>query len=561
MLTALRIANFAVIDQLELTFSSGLSVLTGETGAGKSIIVDAIGLLVGGRASVEQIRAHADEAVIEGAFTLDPVDPLTRRLRETDVLGADDGELIIRRILSRAGRNRIYLNGVLTPLHVLQSLGGTVVDIHGQHEQQSLLSAQAQLDMVDAFGRLRPLREEYGAAYDRWQACQGELESAAAMLAQRSDREDLLRFQVQEIEQANVQPDEEERLSVERSRLTHAHRLTEAGQEAYARLYDREGATLSELGTVDKRLKDMAGLDPEVEALLPMTREAEAQLRELAHQLRAYLDRVEHNPERLEEIEHRLDVLQRLKKKYGGSVAAVLAHGATARRELENILGGEDRVEELRRAAADARGAADRVAARLTEGRTKAGRKLAGKVTEELAALQMSQARFDVALTTQQGEAGLGPTGRDCVDYQFSANTGEPVQALARVASGGELSRVMLAMKTVLADMDRVPVLVFDEVDAGVGGEAATVMGRRLRGLAKFHQVFCITHLPQIASQADAHLVVQKSVVKGRTVTRVVGLDQAGRQDEVARMLAGAAVTKAARTTAAEMIGQAHKSS
>ncbi len=559
MLTALRISNFAVIDHLELDFSSGFSVLTGETGAGKSILVDAIGLLVGGRASVEQIRAQADEAVIEGAFTLDPSDPLATRLRETDLLGADACELIVRRILSRAGRNRIYLNGTLTPLHVLQSLGGTLVDIHGQHEQQSLLSDQAQLDMVDAYGRLRTLRAEYAVAYDRWQDRQRELRTATAALAQRSDREDLLRYQVQEIEQANVQPDEEDRLAVERSRLAHAHRLTEAGQEAYARLYDREGAILSELGTVGTRLKEMAGMDVEVDDWVPLIREAEAQLRELAHQLRGYVDRVEHNPERLAEIEQRLDVLQRLKKKYGGTLEAVAAHGRTARRELDDLLGGEERLEDLRRAVADARGVVDALAARLTEGRTTAARKLAGKVAEELAALQMTRARFEVALTTEPDEAGLGPTGRDHIDYLFSANTGEPVQALARVASGGELSRVMLAMKTVLAGMDRVPVLVFDEVDAGVGGEAATVMGRRLRGLARFHQVFCITHLPQIASQAGAHLVVQKSVVKGRTVTRVVHLDQVGRQEEVARMLAGAAVTKAARATAAEMIGQAER--
>lgn len=559
MLTELRISNFAVIDRLAFECAAGFVVLTGETGAGKSLLVDALALLVGGRASSDQIRADADEAVLEASFTLPPDSPLTERLRQDGLLGPEEADLIIRRILSRSGRNRIYVNGNLTPLHALQSLAGTLIDIHGQHEQQSLLSAQAQLDALDAFGHLKGPRAAYTDAYARWEARQRELDQVLRTAADCRAREEFLRFQQRELEEAGVTPGEDERLAQERHRLAHAQRLGELAEQAYAALYGEESSLLGGLGRVAAILKEIRAIDEGTDGWSPLCGEAVASLQELAARVRDYRHGLEQDPDRLSEVEDRLDRLNRLKKKYGGSLEAVLAQAAEVRRQIEALTDSESRAEELREALAQDRARLDALAERLSDGRCRAATMLEAKMTEELKALRMTHTRFQVAVTRDAGEAALGPSGLDRVEYLLSANPGEPLQPLARVASGGELSRVMLALKTVLAETDRVPVLVFDEVDAGIGGAAAAVMGKRLRALAKFHQVLCITHLPQIASQARAHAVIEKSVEKKRTITRVRRLDDTERREEIARMLGGLAVTQAVRETAAEMIGDAER--
>lgn len=554
MLTELRIANFAIIDQLSLECTRGFHVLTGETGAGKSIIIDAIALLVGGRADESLIRAGAEEAVLEAAFTLPAASPLAARLRTDGLLGDGDTELIVRRVLSRSGRHKLYLNGSLTPLRTLQSLAGTLIDIHGQHEQQSLLSAQSQLDALDALGRLKEERESYARAYERWRACQREREDMVALLSERSQREELLRFQFRELQEADVKAGEETALQAERNRLAHAHRLNELSQGSYEALYGDDGSILGALGRVRDQVKDLAGIDSQGKDWEALCEGATAQLRELAHHLRQYRDGLEQDPARLTQVEERLDRMQRLKKKYGGSEEALLAKRDRLQCEIDALDSGETRLGEMERALADARQQADTLAERLTRERTKAAKKFDAKVTAELAALRMDRTRFEVSVETDRTDAGLGPGGRDRVEYRFSANEGEPLQPLARVASGGELSRVMLAMKTVLAEADGVPIVIFDEIDAGVGGGVAAVMGKRLHALATYRQVFCITHLPQIASQADVHYVIEKSVSKKRTVTQARKLNQADRQEEIARMLGGLAVTSAARKTAAEMM-------
>ena len=559
MLTELRISNFAVIDHLTLEFPGGFQVLTGETGAGKSILVDAITLLVGGRASADQIRSDAEEAVLEAAFSLTAAAQVAGRLREAGLLGPDETDLIIRRVLSRAGRHRIYLNGNLTPLHVLQTLAGTLIDIHGQHEQQSLLSPQAQLDMLDAFGHLKELRGEYARGHEQWRARQRELEEAVQASADRSRREELLRFQQQELQEADVRPGEEEALTTERHRLTHAQRLGELSREAYDSLYGGDGSLLGGLGGVASRLKELGTIDPGTREWAALADAAAVNLRELAERLRDYRQGLEHDPDRLAAVEERLDRLHRLKKKYGGSLEAVLSRARELGQELEELAACETRVADLRAQVAEGGARVTAVADRLSEGRARAARRLEARVEEELTALRMEHTQFQIKVSTDPAESALGPAGRDRVEYLLSANRGEPVQPLARVASGGELSRVMLAIKTVLAETDRVPVLIFDEVDSGVGGAVAAVMGQRLRALAEYHQVFCLTHLPQIASQAGTHFVVEKGVSKNRTVTRVRRLDQGGRREEIARMVAGLAVTKAARATAAEMIGEADR--
>jgi len=563
VLTELRIANFAVIEQLSLEFAGGFQVLTGETGAGKSMLVDALALLVGGRASGDHIRAEADEAELQAAFTLPATGPLVDRLREQGILASDETDLIVRRILSRSGRNRVYLNGRLTLLHQLQGLAGTLIDIHGQHEQQSLLAPSAQLDAVDAFGRFKELRQTYAAQFDVWRARQQALEAAVRLAAERQTKEAFIRFQHQELTEADLQSGEEELLAAERRRLSHARQLGQLSDEAYELLYGAEASALGALGGVGQRLKELAGIDPEAADWTGLCESATVELRELAGRLRDYRQGLEHDPERLAQVEERLDKLHRLKKKYGGAGPAaideLLAKREQLRAELDGLEQGESHLADLRAQVAQAEGDATALADRLSEGRRKAAKKLETRVKAELSSLRMAHTHFQIAVSTDSGEAALGPTGRDRVEFLLSANPGEPLQPMAKVVSGGELSRVMLALKTVLAETDGVPVLIFDEVDQGVGGAVAAVMGQRLKALAAYHQVFCITHLPQIASQAGTHYVVEKTVAKKRTMTTARRLDQAGREEEIARMLGGVAITKTVRQTAAEMIGDAER--
>ena len=480
---------------------------------------------------------------------------LAERLCALDLLKDGDSDLIIRRILSRTGRHRVYVNGAITPLHVLQNLAGTLVDIHGQHEQQSLLSPHMQMDMLDTFGRLNGLRDEYGDRYVRWTESRRTLQEAERAAADRTAREDLLRFQYRELEEANVSPGEEERLAAEGRRLTHARRLAELQHDAYESLYAGDMSALAALSVVADRLRELGKIDAEIADWIGLADGATAQLRELAQRLRAYRETLDEDPERLSQIEERLDRLRRLGKKYGGPIDALPVRAQELKRQLDESIEAETKASALRAAVEEDFGRLQEAALSLSAGRCAVARELEARVEGELAALRMDHTRFRIVVRPDES-GSLSSTGRDRVECLLSANQGEPLQPLARVASGGELSRVMLAIKTVLAESDAVPVLIFDEVDAGIGGAVATVMGQRLRALSEFHQIFCITHLPQIASQARRHFRVEKTVVKKRTVTRVIPLDSDARCDEVARMLGGLAVTKAARDAAAEMIQQ-----
>lgn len=560
MLTELRIRNFALIEELSLECHSGFHILTGETGAGKSILIDAIALLIGGRSSLDLIRSDADEAVLEAVFSIPPAHQLRTQLRENGVLADGETELIVRRVISRTGRNRVTLNGQLATVQLLQALAGTLVDIHGQHDQQSLLSAQAQLDIVDAFGRLGDLRRDYRQAYERWRARRRELDDTLRALEQRRQQEDLLRFQHQELTDAAVGEREETTLTSERQRLAHAQRLSELSQMVYELLYGEEGAVVGRLTTARQSLKDLAAIDDTLRSWGEICERASVELRDLAREAQGYARQLEQDGDRLHDVESRLDLIQRLKRKYGGSVEALLTRRRELSLQLADIDQGETRVTQLRTAVEDDRSSLALLGQKLAKERKRAASKLDSRVGEELAALQMNHTRFQVELHPLEGDEPYGPTGPHRAEFLFSANPGEPLLPLARVASGGELSRVMLAMKSVLADTDHVPILIFDEVDAGVGGAVAAVMGRRLKALSRYHQVFCITHLPQIASQADVHLFLQKKVVKGRTVTQVRRLDEVGHEAEVARMLGGTEITKAVRDTAAEMIEAAQRS-
>ena len=562
MLTELRIRNFAIIEELGLEFSDGFTVLTGETGAGKSILVDAVDLLIGGRGSVELIRAGAEESEVSGVFSIPAKGPVAALLQEQDLQDPGDTALILRRILSRSGRHRAHINGRPAPLNALQALRGLLVDIHGQHDHQSLFKAAVQLELLDAYGGLTETREAYAKAFENARALQALVAERRERGAAARTREELLRYQVQEITGANPRVGEDRELEHERLLLSQGRRLAELVQAVYGPLYEEESSLLAGLQALAGPVKELAGIDTEWATDRERFEEALTQLGDLAQRLRNYRDRLEYDPARLDSIEERLDLLRKLIKKYGGSLEEVLRRGEQAAEDLRTLDTLEADIAALSAQAADAYEKAVQAAQALSKKRAKAAHELEKALASELVALQMKATRLRIVLEQQAEPAGLSltATGMDRVEFLFSANPGEPLQPLARIASGGELSRVMLALKTVLARVDRVPVLVFDEVDAGIGGAVSEVVGKRLLQLARHgHQVFCITHLAPIAAQAQHHCAVTKAVRSGRTVTQVTPLDAAGRVEEVARMLGGATITPKVRATAAEMLRSAQR--
>lgn len=559
MLTELRITNFAVIEQLSLTMDSGFTVLTGETGTGKSLLIDAVALLVGGRASSDQIRFGEDEAQLEASFEIPLTHPLLHRLRAREVLGPHDSQLIVRRILARSGRNRVYLNGVLSPAHVLDEFAGTLIDIHGQHDQQSLLSNSAQLEVLDAFGRLLELRSQYRSTHRDWVRFREERAELARLLQQRAQQEDLLSFQQQELHEAACRIGEEELLQAERRRLGSSRRLAELASEAQERLQSDAHGILANLASMERVLGELAHIDPEMEGTVQLTSEAKVLLKEVADSLRGYAEGLDADPMRLSVIEDRVAVIQKMKKKYGGTIEAVLDTQARVKQELEQLRQSDSELNRYDRLIEEQQRNVSVLARALSEKRADASKRLTKLVDKELNALKMGSVRFLVQVMPSGLDEIYGPDGGDRVEFLLSANAGEPLRPMSRVASGGELSRVMLALKSVLADVDHVPVLIFDEIDTGVGGAVAATIGKRLRELGRYHQVLCITHLPQVASQAQHHFTVEKSEVKGRTVATVRSLTGMSREGEIARMLGGERITQKTRSAAAELIAGAHE--
>ncbi|MDP9132965.1 MAG: AAA family ATPase, partial [Nitrospirota bacterium] len=426
MLTELRISNFGVIEQLAVRFDSGFIVFTGETGAGKSLLIDAVTLLVGGRASTNHIRAQTDEADLEAAFVLSPDHPILHFLQTRGFARAGETDILIRRVISRTGRNRTYLNGNLCPVHLLEELGGALVDVHGQHEQQSLLSSSAQLEALDAFGRLHSLGRDYQAAYKTWQEQMAELDTITDQITRRREREDLLRFQFQEIADAGVEAGEDARLEQERPRLMHSQQLGELADQLHELLYAGDEGVLSLLASSRKILSKMAAVDAATAGWTRVVDDAVIPLRDLADQIRRYRDRVEANPSRLMEIEQRLDRLHRLTKKYGGSLEAMLDLQESLRVQLGQLETAETRLQALTRAVEDGVRGAHELAGRLSRKRVQAAKSLTIQVMKELAALRMDRTRFSVEVTPLSGKTACSQTGQDAVEFMFSANPGEP---------------------------------------------------------------------------------------------------------------------------------------
>ncbi len=554
MLTELRISHFALIDQLQLEFPVGFIVLTGETGAGKSLLVDALELIAGGRASAEHIRSGAEQATIEAAFALPHNSPVIALLREQDLLGSDEDELIVRRVLSRSGKNKTYINGSLMPIQNVQALTQNLIDIHGQHDQQSLLSALAQLDVLDGFGRTKELRESYAQTYQEWRLQEQTLAETMAKRDEQSQHLEMKQFQCQELRDANLKVGEEESLTQEHQRLRHRERIGEIVEQSYQLLYEGDASVVERLQVITNRIQELENIDSSVKEWSPLGESAAVTLREYADGLRNYRETLEYDPGRLGELDDRIAKLQRLKKKYKASVDELLVVQEDLEAELSGNTDVDQQIERLHKQVEASRGQVEKVAQDLSGKRQKAAKKFEKKIAEELTELKMSDVRLTVQVDALSDVEKFGQTGKDTVEFMFSANPGEPLHPLAKIASGGELSRVMLAMKSVLSDADKIPVLVFDEVDAGVGGGVGNVIGQRLRDLSQYHQVFCITHLPQLASQAHAHYHIEKEVNENKTVTRVRQLVEREREDEISRMLGGVEVTKAVRQTAAEML-------
>jgi len=563
VLRALRLRNFAIVERLDLEFPGGLIALTGETGAGKSIIVGALGLALGEKARPEHQRTPGEEAVVEAVFD-GPLPPKVRGRLEAAGMAAAE-ELVLRRVVGPGGRSRAFANDTAVALTTLEGVGRELVDIHGQHQHQSLLRAETHLDFLDGFARLLGTREHYREAWVRLEGLGSERTRLERREGERERRLEFLRFQREELERASLRPGEEELLRSERAVLRNVDRLAGAVGEAEALAYSGETAASGAAGAAARRLAEAAGVDPSLAPLVEVFAGAQAALEDAGRELQGYLSRLEADPARLGDIEDRLALIARLKKKYGPTVEAVLAEAEAVQAEIARWEQGSARLAELDREVSAAAAAAADLAGQLSRGREAARARLEKRIHEELGALAMGGSRFEVRLQREEDPAGpLTVDGRrwradergiERAEFLLSANPGVEPRPLARVASGGELSRVMLALKTALAAADRVPTLVFDEVDIGIGGSTARTVGERLRAIAAGRQVFCVTHLPQIASLAHVQYTVDKRVAAGRTRVRVQRLEGAPRVAELARMLGGRSVTEATLRHAAELLG------
>jgi len=565
MLTELRIHNFAVIEEAALSFAPGLNVLSGETGAGKTIVMTALGLLLGGRSSPELVRVGAREAVVEGVFEIEGEAPIAGAAEWLDP--DNPRELIIRRVIAEGGRSRVSINGKLAALQVLVQLGTVLVQIYGQHEQQSLLQRENHLLILDRHAGLETELARYGELYQHARHSRARLAQLELREHERSNLLELARFRVSELENARLTAGEDRELLSERAVLTNAARLSEAATTAEQALYGAEGAAVDLVSHARIRLTEAAAIDPLLNGALEMIEAAQANLEEAARTLSAYAARIEADPVRLEEIEARLQELSRLKRKYGGTIESALETLARSRSEIAEL---EAAAETRITAEAKMHRALEQLfeaARQLSSRRERNALELKHRMEAELKTLGMRNAEFDArvgrlapadAEFTRDGIAA-GASGIDTVEFYLAPNLGQVPIPIQRVASGGELSRVMLALKRLEAQQRGVATLIFDEVDAGIGGAAAEVVGRKLKQLARFHQILCVTHLAQIAAFADSHFVVEKEERRGSTRSRVSELKSPDRAAEVARMLGGDESSDKFLRAARELVNRARQ--
>ncbi len=557
MLATLRIKNLALVADLSFELQPGLNVISGETGAGKSILIGALNLVLGERADRTLIRSGEESCAVEAVFDVRKLKaPLPAFLDENGLEPCEDGQLVLKRTLTAAGTNRQFINGSPTTLQTLARVGEWLVDIHGPHDHQSLLHASRQLAILDAFGGLQPARGSFGELVRRRAALEAEKAGLIVDEKTYAQQLDLLRFQVREITGARLQPEEDIQVGQEHQRASNAARLIELTRAALGLLSDDDNAVQTQLGTLGRLLQELQRLDPAGAPLAETHAQAASALQELQAALSHYADRVDLDPARLRELDERLNLLHSLKRKYGSTLADVIAFGAEAARKLASL---EQRDAELARLNGELK-ALDagilRAGQDLSARRKKLIPQLSRAVARQLAALGFPQSHFDIAFASASGisnpRSQITAAGLDTIEFQFAPNPGEPPHPLRAIASSGEMARVMLALKTVLAAEDEIPVLVFDEVDANVGGETANAVGEKMRQIAEQRQVLCITHLAPVAAHGDAHFVVTKQVKAGRTHSEIALLEKQERITELARMLGGQ--SDAARRHAEELL-------
>jgi DNA repair protein RecN (Recombination protein N) len=555
MLRELRVRDFAIIDDLTLSFAAGLNVITGETGAGKSIILQALALLCGARGSSELIRSNAEEASIEGLFEC--------TLPQTigDALGVDGEEILVRRHLTASGKNRIYVNGGPTTLGLLAQLGEYLVHIYGQHEQALLLRPASHLDLLDRFGELQALRQRVTLAHGAYEAAAARLAQRTERLATAAQRRELLEFQHRELSDAATHVGEDAELRHERELLRHAERVQEICRGGEAMLYSGQNAMVATLARLAAQLGEVATIAPALGAVAELIETGRVQLEEAALQLRGAAERLHADPERLEEVEARLQLLGRLARKHGVAPDGLPARCDAVAAELADLTADDEQIAALQHEVDEHCAAALASAQKLSAARRAAADRLEQAMVGELAVLGLQGAVFRVQHNAPADPTGaaLGPSGIDDVEFLLSANTGELPKPLARVASGGELSRIMLALKALTASVGETPILIFDEVDAGIGGSVADAVARRLKTLANNRQLLCITHLPQIAAYADHHYAVEKRERGGRTITQARPLASNERIAEVSRMLGGTTAPAEAERYAKRLLAEARR--
>ncbi len=565
MLKKLIVKDYALIEALEVEFSPGLTILTGETGAGKSILIGALGLVLGERADTDSVRSGAKSAMVEAEFYLKGYNAVKNIFAELEMDWFD--ELLIRREVASTGKSRAFINDSPVTLASLKRIGDAVLDMHGQHEHQSLLYEDRHLDYLDGYARTWPERTQVSELFQQYQKIKSELEALRTREQLTKEKLDLYSFQIKEIESATLAEGEEEGLESQRTILENSEKLSALASESYQLLYQQDGAITEQFSALEKSVEEISGIDSRLESTLKAVTSVNDQIEEIARDLRKYRDGISFDPQRLEEIRNRLDLIRTLKKKYAGrerSITAVLAHHARIRSEVDSVEHGEEQIQKLENDLEAKRQELEKSCLGLSAKRQNAARKMSKEVVTQLKDLGMEKASFKVAVSQIEDPAGLTvdnkkrfkteSSGIDLVRFLISPNPGEDLKPLAKIASGGEISRVMLAIKTILSEADAVPVLVFDEIDAGIGGRIAEAVGVKLKEISSARQVLCITHLPQIASLAKSHFLVSKDEQKGRTITSVNALSEKEKIEEIARMLGGSKITDTTLSHAREML-------
>jgi len=562
MLKELRIKNFAIIDNLNVEFASGLTVLTGETGAGKSIIIDALNLILGGRADTNFIRTGESSATVESIFEITNTQTLEILLEHG--ITAHDGEVVLRRTISNSGKNRCLVNDCTVTVGVLSKLGDRLVDIHGQHDHQALLNPEIHVDFLDLYGKTMDERNKFSKKYFEYLEDLRKLEDLRSKENDRVQREDLLRFQINEIDKANLSPEETDLLKLEKNKLQYAEKIHASVKLVLNLISEKEGAVLAELGAAQRELESLPSLDPELGKQVQRGQSAFCEIEELIEELRDYVHKIEFNPSRLEEIEDRLSEINGLKRKYGGDIALVLEHRKKISNELDTLSCFQENVEKVQKDIKLHQSTLSKISVILAEKREKTAIIFKKNVEKELCDLGMKDVKLNVQFNYEEDGANfiqfrnqkvkLNSKGLGTIEFLFSPNLGENLKPLAKIASGGELSRLMLALKSNLNKQDTIPVMVFDEVDTGIGGKVAEVVGNKLKKIASEKQVFCITHLPQIAGKAISHFVVFKTVKEKRTYSGIRELSEQERIEEIARMSGGKKITETTLSHAREMI-------